>query len=77
MLWHPGLNVGIDNSRTIYALCDGIMTITEEQFEPDWDHPLVREVYMDKDEKLAPPYGRYIHVIPKKRLSEFKLIDAI
>lgn len=77
MCWHPGLNVGIDQNRTIYALCDGIMTITEEQYNPDWDYPLVHEVYMDKESKLAPPYKRYIHVIPKKRVSEFKLIDVV
>lgn len=78
MKWHPGLNAGIDEHRNIYALCDGIMIVTEDKFDPDWTHPLVREVYMKSDErKLAPLYKRYIHVIPKKRVSEFKLIDVV
>lgn len=77
MKWHPGLNAGINESRTIYALREGVMIITEEPFEPDWNNPLVREMYMKEDQKLAPPFARYIHVIPKKRISEFKLIDEI
>lgn len=77
MKWHPGLNVGINQSPTIYALRDGVMIITEEPYNPDWDSPLVREVYMKGEEKRAPPYARYIHVIPKKRISEFKLVDEI
>lgn len=77
MYWHPGLNAGIDSERTIYALCDGIMVITEEKYNPDWDYPLVKEAYTVGEEKLAPPYKRYIHVIPKRRISEFKLIDKI
>lgn len=78
MSWHPGLNCGIDNHRTIYALCDGIMAITEEEYKPDWDYPLVKDIYMDKEQnKIAPPYKRYIHVIPKHKISEFKLVDAV
>lgn len=77
MYWHPGLNAGIDNDRTIYALSDGVMVITEEEYKPDWDYPQVRQMYMSNDEKLAPPYKRYIHIIPKKRISEFKLVDTV
>lgn len=78
MKWHPGLNTGIDEHRTIYALCDGIMIITEDKFNPDWSHPLVKEVYLTNDErKLAPLYKRYVHVIPKKRIPEFKLVDVV
>lgn len=77
MKWHPGLNAGIDNERIIYALCDGVVVITEEKFEPDWDNHLVQEVYIKNDVKLPPQYARYIHVIPKKRISEFKLVDLI
>lgn len=78
MCWHPGLNAGIDRDRTIYALTDGIMVITEEQYKPDWTYPLVKEVYLNRDgEKLAPPYKRYIHVIPRRRVSEFKLVDLV
>lgn len=77
MKWHPGLNAGIDEARTIYALCDGIMIITEDRFEPDWDHPLVKEIYTHNETKRAPLYKRYVHVIPKKRISEFKLIDVV
>jgi hypothetical protein len=77
MYWHPGLNAGIDDERTIYALCDGVMVITEEKYNPDWDFPLVKQAYIVGDEKLAPPYKRYIHVIPKRRISEFKLVDKI
>ena len=78
MKWHPGLNVGIDHERTLYALRDGIMIITEEEFDPDWEHPLVEQVYMDKEgNKLAPPYKRYVHVIAKKRVPEFKLVDVV
>lgn len=74
MLWHPGLNAGIDSQRNIYALCDGIMIITEEKYNPDWNYELVKEVYKEGRE---PPFKRYVHVIPKKSVSEFKLIDAI
>lgn len=74
MKWHPGLNAGIDSDRSIYALCDGIMIVTEEKYDPDWDHPLVNEIYANG---MAPPYKRYIHVIPKRRISEFKLIDVV
>lgn len=78
MKWHPGLNVGIQENRWLYALRDGIMIITEEEFDPDWDHPLVNKVYVNKDgDKRAPIFARYIHVIPKKRVSEFKLIDEV
>lgn len=77
MKWHPGLNAGIDHDRTIYALCDGIMVITEENFNPDWKHPLVKEVYTRDDKELAPLYKRYINVIPKRRISEFKLVDVV
>lgn len=78
MKWHPGLNAGIDEHRTIYALCDGIMIITEDKFDPDWSYPLVKEVYIKSDgRKLAPLYKRYVHVIPKKRIPEFKLIDVV
>lgn len=78
MLWHPGLNAGIDENRTIYALCDGVMVVTEEEFKPDWTHPLVSKVYVKKEgEKEAPLCKRYINVIPKKRLSQFKLIDMV
>jgi hypothetical protein len=77
MFWHPGLNAGIDEQRTIYALCDGIMVITEEKYNPDWDYPLVKEAYTNDNERIAPAYKRYIHVIPKKRISEFKLIDKV
>lgn len=78
MKWHPGLNVGIGNDRMIYALCDGVMIITEEKFDPDWQHPLVAEVYKDQDGNEVPPeYKRYIHVIPKKRIPEFKLVDLV
>lgn len=75
--WHPGLNAGIDENRTIYALCDGVMVITEEKFNPDWTNPIVQKVYMVGKEKRAPEYARYIHVIPKKRISEFKLVDLV
>lgn len=77
MKWHPGLNAGIDGDRTIYALCDGVMIITEDKFDPNWDHPLVQKVYIDGEVKTAPLYKRYIHVIPKKRISEFKLVDVV
>lgn len=77
MKWHPGLNTGIDEDRVIYALRDGIMIITEEKFNPDWTHPLVQKVYMRGEDKRAPEYARYIHVIPKKKISEFKLIDVV
>lgn len=75
--WHPGLNAGIDNNMNIYALCDGIMVITEEKFNPDWDYHLTKELYLNNDEKQAPSYMRYIHVIPKLRVPEFKLIDLV
>lgn len=76
--WHPGLNAGIDNDRNIYALCDGIMVVTEDKFDPDWSHPLVSHVYQNKNgSKVAPLFKRYINVIPKKRISEFKLIDLV
>lgn len=75
---HPGLNAGIDERRTIYALCDGIMIITEEEFDPDWDFPLVDTVYTTKDGDRQPPtHMRYIHVIPKRRVSEHKLVDVV
>lgn len=77
MKWHPGLNVGIDADRVIYALCDGVMIITEEKYEPDYSHPVVKQAYMKEDEKMAPPYKRYINVIPKRNVSEFKLIDVV
>lgn len=77
MYWHPGLNAGIDDQRTIYALCDGVMVITEEKYDPDWDYPLVKEAYTIGDRKVAPPFNRYIHVIPRKRISEFKLVDKV
>lgn len=78
MYWHPGLNAGIDNYRTIYALCDGIMVITEDAFDPDWDHPITKAAYTSQDgEKMPPLMRRYIHVIPRRRVPEFKLIDAI
>lgn len=75
--WHPGLNVGIDRCRTLYALCDGVMIITEEKFEPDFDHPLVNKIFESSGERRVPEYARYIHVIPKHRISEFKLVDVI
>lgn len=75
--WHPGLNVGIDDNKSIYALCDGVIIITEDKFNPDWDHPLVNHYYKDDEHKRAPLYMRYIHVIPKKRVSEFKLVDLV
>lgn len=76
--WHPGLNVGIDHDKTIYSLCDGVMIITEEKFEPDYSHPLVDWFYKDKaGNECAPLYKRYISVIPKKRISEFKLVDLV
>lgn len=77
MKWHPGLNVGIDDERVLYALCDGIMVITEEKFDPDWSHPLVSKVYMEDEIERAPPHARYINVIPKKKVSEFKLVDMV
>lgn len=77
MKWHPGLNAGIDESRNIYALCEGIMVITEENFDPDWSHPIVQKAYLKENEKFAPQMARYIHVIPKKKISEFKLIDLV
>lgn len=76
--WHPGLNAGIDNDRSIYALVDGIVVITEDEFNPDWSHPIVKEIYMKEDgQKRAPVYIRYINVIPKRQISEFKLIDMV
>lgn len=77
MHWHPGLNAGIDENRSIYSLCEGIMVITEEKFDPDWSQPAVKDGYTQRDVKVAPKFARYIHVIPKKRISEFKLIDTI
>lgn len=77
MKWHPGLNTGIDDDRNIYSLCDGIMIITEEKFDPDWTHPLVKHIYKKNDVDMAPSYMRYLHVIPKRRISEFKLIDLV
>lgn len=77
MKWHPGLNAGIDDDRTIYSLCDGILIITEEKFDPDWTHPLVNHIYKKDELDLAPSYKRYLHVIPKRRISEFKLIDLV
>lgn len=73
MYWHPGLNVGIDNDRIIYALCDGIVVFSEEQFDPDHDHPVVKEAYTNG----TPYFKRYINVIPRRRVSEFKLIDLV
>lgn len=77
LIWHPGLNTGIDENRSIYALCDGIMVISEEKFDPDWNNKLVQKVYQIDGNKRAPDYFRYIHVIPKLRVSEFKLVDLI
>lgn len=75
--WHPGLNTGIDHNRWIYALCDGVMVITDEEYKPDWGHPLVKEIYMRDEKQRAPTHMHYIHVIPKRRVSEFKLIDVV
>lgn len=77
MRWHPGLNVGINNERAIYALCDGIMVLSEEEFDPDYSHPIVEDAYTSRERKIAPKYARYIHVIPKKPVSEFKLVDLV
>lgn len=79
MVWHPGLNVGINNDRLLYALCDGIMVITEEKFNPDWNYKLTQTIYKDYDgnEIGVEPFKRYINVIPKRRISEFKLIDLV
>jgi len=77
MKWHPGLNAGIDDHRTIYALCDGVMIITEEKFNPDWENHIVNGIYKVGERERAPPYMRYINVIPRKRISEFKLIDLV
>lgn len=77
--WHPGLNVGINQDRTIYALCDGVMVLTEEKFNPDWNFTMTKKIYKAEDglEKNVPDYQRYLHVIPKRRVSEFKLIDLV
>lgn len=77
MLWHPGLNAGIDEMRNVYALCEGVMVITEDRFDPDWEHPIVKKAYMENNEKVAPQVCRYINVIPKRRVPEFKLIDLV
>lgn len=75
--WHPGLNVGIDLDRTIYSLCDGIMVITEEKFNPDWDYHVTKDMYEVDGDKRAPEHMRYIHVIPKPRVPEYRLIDLV
>ena len=78
MYWHPGLNTGIDEQRSIYALRDGIMIITEEEYKPDWDFNLVSKVYSRQDgSQLAPTHMRYIHVIPKRPITEYKLVDLV
>lgn len=75
--WLPGLNTGINKFRTIFALCDGVMILSEEKFEPDWNNPEIDYIYNKDGKKRAPAYMRYIHVIPRKRVSEFKLIDIV
>lgn len=76
--WHPGLNTGIDDRRTIYALCDGIMIITEEEFNPDWDNYQVRKIYTTREgERETPTHKRYVHIIPKRRVAEHKLINVV
>ena len=76
--WHPGLNTGIDHDRSIFALCDGIMVITEEKFKPDWNYHITDAIYAPNDvQEPVPEYMRYIHVIPKPRVSEFKLTDLV
>lgn len=77
MKWHPGLNVGIDKDRTLYALCDGVMVITEEKFDPDWRYHLTNEVYNSDGKQEYPDYMRYLSVIPNTRVPEFKLIDLV
>lgn len=78
MYWHPGLNVGIDDRRSLFALRDGIMIITEEKFDPDWDFNMTDTIYTNnKGDRLVPTYMRYIHVLPKRPISEYKLIDVV
>lgn len=79
MHYHPGLNVGINHDRDLFALCDGVMTLTEEKFNPDWNFKLTESIYKDfqGEETNVPTYQVYLHVIPKKRISEFKLIDLV
>lgn len=75
--WHPGINAGIDEDRTIYSLVDGTMIITEERFNPDRTHPLVDQIYGPEEDNMTPLIKRYIHVIPDRRIPEFKLVDVI
>lgn len=79
MYYHPGLNVGINEERELYALCDGVMVLTEEKFNPDWNYRLTSKIYktFEGEETNVPVFQRYLHVIPKKRVSEFKLIDLV
>lgn len=73
--FHPGLNVGMGRNGTIFALESGIVQITTEIADPNWDSMWVQKYYSGREDQVI--YKKYFNVLPKPQHNRFKLIDQI
>ncbi|XP_031632214.1 uncharacterized protein LOC116346354 [Contarinia nasturtii] len=73
--YHPGLNVGFGKNGTLYALTEGRVVVTCEQFNPNWDHTWVQRIYASRESDTI--YKKYFNILPFEQHNRFKLIDEI
>lgn len=74
----PGLNVGIGRDRTLYAKYHGVVMMTTEKVDPNWDHKIVKRFKgLIQADEGAPIYKTYYHVLTEPQKNNFKLVDQI
>lgn len=63
------------SDRTLVAMVPGVVRITSEVFDPNFDNPHVIEIYNNRQGQKI--YKKYVNVIPEPQHCRFKLIDVV
>lgn len=67
--------VGMGKNGTLFALKEGRVVVTADQFNPNWDHTWVQRIYAGREDQTI--FKKYFNVIPFEQHNRFKLIDQI
>lgn len=60
---------------TLFALQEGRVVVTSDQFQPNWEHTWVQRIYAGREDQTI--FKKYFNVIPIEQHNRFKLIDEI
>ncbi|XP_064098695.1 large ribosomal subunit protein bL27-like [Macrobrachium nipponense] len=63
--FHPGLNVGIGNDRSLFAKEPGTVIMTTEKLNPNWNHKEIKRFYAEYQDGSIPIYKNLFPYLAK------------